>query len=348
MTNSADRRAAKTTGRRAISSRRSFLTGLAAAATASLQAHPAVADDLTFEHAFGTTVLPHPAGRVVSLGYTTQDPLLALGVRPAAVRHWFGAFPYGIWPWAQPYLGDATPDVLVGEVSMERVAASDPDLIVAIGAGISEAEYTVLSRIAPVLVHAPSDSAYGTPWDRMTLTLGRATGRLAEAQELVVSVRDKFAAARRRHPTWDGMTGVAAYHWSGETGAFIGADTRARFLIELGFEPTDAVAAMSGVNDFYAPLSPEDLSPLDAGILLWVSSFDTSPDLAALPMRQTLEACHQGREVFAGGVLAAALSFGSVLSLPFALDALEADIAAASDGDPATEVASAAKAGLVP
>lgn len=346
MTNSADRRAAKIEERRGIVSRRSFLTGLAAAVAASGQAR--AADDLTFEHAFGTTVLPHPARRVVSLGYTSHDPLLALGVRPVAVRHWFGAFPYGVWPWAQRQLGDAKPDVLVGEVSMERVAATDPDLIVAIGAGISEAEYTVLSRIAPVLVHEASDSAYGTPWDRMTLTLGRATGRQTEAQGLVASVRDRFADARRRHPTWDGMKGVAAYHWSGETGAFIGADTRARFLIELGFAPTDAVAALSGVNDFYAPLSPEDLSPLDADLLLWVSSFETSPDLAALPMRQTLEASHRGREVFAGGVLAAALSFGSVLSLPFALDALEADIAAATDGDPATRVASAAKAGLAP
>ena len=346
MTNSADRRAVETYGRRAVSSRRSFLTGLAAAVTVCGQAR--AADDLTFEHAFGTTVLPRPAQRVVSLGYTTHDPLLALGVRPVAVRHWFGAFPYSVWPWAQPYLGDATPDVLIGEVSMERVAAADPDLIVAIGAGISEAEYTVLSRIAPVLVHEASDSAYGTPWDRMTLTLGRATGRLAAATERVASVRNRFAAARRRHPAWRGMTGVAAYHWSGETGAFIGADTRARFLVELGFAPTGAVADLSGVNDFYAPLSPEDLSPLDADVLLWVSSFETNPDLAALPMRRTLEACREGREVFAGGVLAAALSFGSVLSLPFALKALEDDIAAATDGDPATRVASAAKAGLAP
>lgn len=346
MTKSADRRAATTIGRRGSVSRRSFLTGLAASATAC---GPALAaSDLTFEHAFGTTVLPRPAQRVVSLGYTSHDPLLALGVRPVAVRHWFGAFPYGVWPWAQRQLGNAKPDVLIGEVSMERVASHNPDLIVAIGAGISEAEYSVLSQIAPVLVHEASDSAYGTPWDRMTLTLGRATGRLSEAQELVAGVRSAFAEARGRHPAWAGRTGVAAYHWSGETGAFIGADTRARFLVELGFRPNEAVAALSGVNDFYAPLSPEDLSPLDADLLLWVSSYDTSPDLVALPMRRTLEACEEGREVFAGGVLAAALSFGSVLSLPFALDQLEGDIAAAIDGDPATPVDSAVKAGLAP
>ena len=56
----------------------------------------------------------------------------------------------------------------------------------------------------------------------------------------------------------------------------------------------------------------------------------------------------EGREVFAGSLTAAALSFGSVLSLPFALSQLEADIAAAMDGDPATKVASAVKAGVAP
>lgn len=349
MTQSANRRAATRSARRDSPSRRAVLTGLAAAAaTTAAVIQPARADDLRFEHAFGTTVLPRPARRVVSLGYTTHDPLLALGIPPVAVRQWFGAYPYGVWPWAQPHLGSAAPDLLTGEVSMERVAALTPDLVVAIGSGISQAEYMVLSRIAPVLMHASTDTAYGTPWDAMTLTLGRATGTDPRARALVAGVRDGFADARRRHPRWAGMTGVAGYHWSGETGAFIGADTRARFLLELGFERPAAVSALSGVNDFYAPLSSEDLSPLDAGVLLWVSSLEADPDLAALPMRRTLRAHRDGREVFAGGLTAAALSFGSVLSLPFALAALEADIAAAADGDPATPVPSAVQAGLAP
>ena len=49
-----------------------------------------------------------------------------------------------------------------------------------------------------------------------------------------------------------------------------------------------------------------------------------------------------------GSLVAAAMSFGSVLSLPFALRELEADIAAALDGTPATPVASAVRAGLAP
>jgi iron complex transport system substrate-binding protein len=68
----------------------------------------------------------------------------------------------------------------------------------------------------------------------------------------------------------------------------------------------------------------------------------------ALPMRKTLKAHREGREVMAGSLIAGALSFGSVLSLPFALKELEADLVLALDGDPATKVASSVKAGLAP
>ncbi|MBJ3778716.1 ABC transporter substrate-binding protein [Acuticoccus mangrovi] len=332
-------------GGRGTLTRRTVLGAIAAAA---LPAAAARADDLRFAHAFGETVLPAPARRVVSLGYTTQDPLLALGVAPLAVRGWFGDMPFGVFPWAQPLLGDAEPVVLVGEVSMERVAALAPDLVVAIGSGISEAEYGVLSRIAPTLVHEKGVGPYGTPWDHLTRTIGRAVGKAAAADALVAGVRETYAAARARHPGWADKTGVAAYHYGGETGAFILPDTRASVLAELGFRPTPAVAALSGPDEFYAALSPEDLSPLDADVLVWVSSFGTAPDLVALPMRKTLNAYREGREVYAGPLAAAAMSFGSVLSLPFVLDLLEADIAAAADGLPETPVASAAAAGLAP
>src|ERR1051326_1389362 len=72
-------------------SRRRFLHGLAAGLSApallgtglalpSLGGQARAQDgEIRFEHAFGTTVLPKPATRVVSIGYNTQDPLLALG-----------------------------------------------------------------------------------------------------------------------------------------------------------------------------------------------------------------------------------------------------------------------------
>jgi len=308
----------------------------------------AAQDDLRFVHAYGETVLAQPARRVVSLGYTSQDTLLALGVAPVAVRKWFGSMPYGVWPWAQSLLGDAKPLLIEGEVSIEIVASLAPDLIVAIGSGISKAEYDVLSQIAPVLMHAPDQKTYGTSWDVMTRTLGRAVGQTARSEDLIAGTRKKFADVRARHPQWADKTAVCAYNFGGETGAFIGSDTRQRFLAELDFKVPEKLVGMSTAEEFYARLSPEDLSPLDADLLIWVSSFDTVPDIVALPMRRTLEAHHEGREVLAGALVAGALSFGSVLSLPFALEALEPEIELALDGNAQTPVPSSVKAGLAP
>ncbi len=328
-----------------VATRRAVLGGLAACAVAPR----AFAQDapIRIKHAFGEAVLKEPAERVVSLGFTTHDTLLALGVVPIATRYWFGDMPYGVWPWAQDKLADAKPTMLSGEVSMEKVAALQPDLIVSIGSGISQAEYGVLSQIAPTLMQPEGMGTYETRWAALARIIGQAVGKSDLAETLIEQTQAKFREAQDRHPDWKGRKAVAAYHNAGETGGFTSTDTRGNFLVELGFAPSDTINQL-GKNSFYAGLSPEDLSALDADLLVWVSSFDSVPDLVALPMRKLLKAHKEGREVFASTTTAAALSFGSILSLPYALSQLEADFVAALDGDPATPVASSVAAGIAP
>ncbi|WP_241565279.1 iron-siderophore ABC transporter substrate-binding protein [Paenirhodobacter populi] len=302
---------------------------------------------LRFAHAYGEAVLPRPARRVVSLGYNTQDALLAIGVVPVGIRHWYGNYPDGVWPWAQPLLGDAKPVVMMGEVSMEVVAGLAPDLIVGIGSAISAEEYAVLSQIAPVLMQPEGVGTWAAAWQDTTRILGRATGREAEAEASISQTTERFAAARAAHPEWAGKSAVAAWCDGGQTGIFTGDDTRARFLTDLGFITPEAARDLVTQGGFYATLSPEDLSPLDADLLVWISASARATDIADLAMRQTLRAVRDGREIFADEVLSGALSFGSVLSLPYALDLIEPEIVLATDGDPGTVVPSARMAGLV-
>ncbi|WP_226621810.1 ABC transporter substrate-binding protein [Alloyangia pacifica] len=325
-------------------SRRGFLAG-----ATSLLAAPMLraAEELRFEHAYGETGLAAPAKRVVSLGYTTQDSLLALGVVPQAIRYWYGDHPYGVWPWAQPLLGAAQPVLMTGEVSIETVASLAPDLIVGIGSGISQAEYALLSQIAPVLMQAPEYTTYGMPWDAELRMLARATGTTARAETLITELRGQFEALRARHPDWQGHSAACAIHQGGQTSAFLASDSRVQVLRELGFHLPEALAQMQGPDGFYTALSPEDLSPIDADLLLWLSGGGQADDLAVLAMRRTLRASAEGREAFCDALLSGALSFGSVLSMPYALERLEPEIAAALDGDPATVVPSAEEAGLL-
>lgn len=298
-------------------------------------------------HVWGETVLARPAKRVVSLGYTTQDPLLALGVVPLAVRYWFGDQPHAVWPWAQWQLGRAEPTVLTGEVSMELVAGLSPDLIIAIGSGISRAEYALLSEIAPVLMQGADDPVFGTPWQSDTRRIARALGRVPQAEAVIADVEGQFERVRAAHPDWQCRTAAAAWQNGSGTGAFMAQDNRARFLHELGFQMTEKLRDTAAADGFYTTFSPEDISPIDADLLLWISSIGGAREIARLPMRRTLRAEQQGREVYADNLVSGALSFGSALSLPYALERLVGEFELALDGRPETVVPSALKAGLV-
>ncbi|MFW6174563.1 MAG: ABC transporter substrate-binding protein, partial [Chloroflexota bacterium] len=56
---------------------------------------------VTIEHKYGSTTIEEKPERVVTVGFSEQDPVLALGAKPVAVREWFGGQPNAVWPWAQ-------------------------------------------------------------------------------------------------------------------------------------------------------------------------------------------------------------------------------------------------------
>ena len=80
--------------------------------TVDLTTSPPDSLPVTVEHALGTTTVEAEPTRVVTVGVTEQDTVLALGVTPVGVTDWYGDQPYATWPWAQDELGDATPEVL--------------------------------------------------------------------------------------------------------------------------------------------------------------------------------------------------------------------------------------------
>ncbi|MGH3928331.1 MAG: iron-siderophore ABC transporter substrate-binding protein, partial [Pseudonocardiaceae bacterium] len=83
---------------------------------------------VTIEHKFGSTEITDPPQRIVTVGLTDHDALLALGIVPVGVTEWYGNHPFATWPWARDELSDATP-VVVGDssaVNYEAVAAQDP------------------------------------------------------------------------------------------------------------------------------------------------------------------------------------------------------------------------------
>lgn len=307
-------------------------------ATAATSAFP-----VAIEHKFGLTEIPAEPQRVVALGYSDQDPLLALGVRPIAVRYWFGDEPYAVFPWARDELGDARPEVLdmpFGELDFERIAALRPDFISAVYSGITEQEYRTLAQIAPMLAQSGEYIDFGMPWQEATLLIGRALNREELVQELVSEVEARFAAARAGHPEWAGKrVVVGAPRGDGQFGFVASQDARSRVFTALGFEVPPELDEIAG-DQFWGTVSLERADLLDQDLLVFHQLAWVEGGRAAIesdPLLRRLRAMQEGRVLFLEGQLDAALQFGTVLSLPFLLDHLVPMIEAAMDGDPETE-----------
>ena len=291
---------------------------------------------MTIEHKFGSTTIEEPPERVVTVGLTDQDALLALGIVPVGTTDWFGEHEGNIFPWAEGALGEsAPPQRLAGEQEFEAVAALQPDLILAIYAGISEKDYDLYSEIAPV-VAAPDDYVdYGTPWQEATTIIGTAVGMPEQAEQMVADVEAEVESAREEHPEFEGLEAVTLTPYEGIF-VYGPQDPRGRFLLDLGFAYPEALS-QELPEEFGGSISPERSDLIDLDALVWLD--DGDPIEEVVPTYADLPVAKQGRDVRlqVDDPAYDATSFVTVLSVPFLLDELVPRLAAAVDGDPSTE-----------
>ena len=311
----------------------------------------AVAQDfpVTFQHIYGVTKVEKKPEKVISLSFMSHDNFLALGVTPDAVRYWYGNHEYGVWPWAEEKLGDMKPLVLKGSINVEQIALLNPDVIEATWSGITESQYKILSRIAPVIPPLEGNTAYSMPWDEMALTVGRIIGAENEAKNQISAIKKRLSNIRSRYPQWEGKSAVVAFYSIDSPGAYGPSDIRPQFLSNLGFKTPDAIADLAGSGNFIASISAEDLSPLDADVLLWFAVNESSlHSIRSLALRRSLNSHKEGREIYVEPLLTSSFSHSSLLSLPYVLDKLVPSLEKALDGDPSTVVKASQDAGLTP
>lgn len=296
---------------------------------------------VTIPNAFGETTIESAPERIVVLGYTDVDTLLALDVQPVAFQE-FVTFPDAavpaLGPWAEDLAGEAEMQVfpVSSPPSVEEVLALRPDMVVAVSAGIEQDEYDQLSALVPVLARPEGSTAYLVDRDDATLTIGKALGKEDQAQELVDGVDQDFADARDANPDFAGKTMVVALpatDGSGGYSAYVTGDTRVQFFTDLGFELAPGVADLDAGGGFFVTISREQVQLLDADLVVVLaldSVEETRSTLEADPVFSSLPAVQAGRIIYtdplSGG---GAISYNDVLSVPFALDQLVPQIQAA-------------------
>lgn len=302
---------------------------------------------VTIKHRYGEIVIPEKPKRIVSIGFISHDFVLSLGVKPVALRRWYGKHPYGVWPWAQAALGDAKPTVMWGSINVEQIAALKPDLIVGIMSGLTKEQYKFLSKIAPTLVGPVGSGAFDTPWQAHTRMVAKAVGHAEKAESLIRTLEQRIENIKDSHPQWQGMS--ASIWWAGNANlVYASFDVRSRLLESFGFKTPRMIDEMVNAEyEFYATTSAEFLPKTDTDVLVWFDSSDNRKRLKSLALRKTLKAWQEGREVYMDALLSSAMAHSSPLSLNYVLDRLVPMLEQASDGNPSTQVSSMLEAGLL-
>ena len=279
---------------------------------------------VTVKHKYGTTTVPQAPLRVLSLGYTDHEVLLALGIVPIGVIQWIPEWKLGVGPWSEALLEGAKPALFQYELDFEKAAALKPDLILNIGFDPDQKTYDTLSAIAPTIAPPAGVKPYGVAWEQMTTMVSTAVGRPADGRQLIEATKALLAKTANANPQFDKKTFVVAAPYQGKLGYYEKTDIRAQLLHEIGLVDNTLVAGRDAA-DFFSTLSGEQAAQLDADVLIMFGDAGTTKDsvLKTFPTLAAVPAVKDGRLIYlTDSQTSMAFSTASVLSIPVALDAV--------------------------
>ncbi|MFB4314043.1 iron-siderophore ABC transporter substrate-binding protein [Actinomadura sp. 21ATH] len=289
---------------------------------------------VTVEHAFGSTEITKAPERVVSVGYTDDQAILALGTKPVGMVDQYPNPPGKSpdintqWPWVKDKWGDTKPEVVMNNgdtgPNFEKIAALRPDLIVAVYSEIDKAAYDKLSKIAPTVGRTKAEKEpFSAPWQDNAVHIAKALGKEAEGKRLVQGIQSKLDTARKEHPEFANQTAVALSWYKNSVAPFTTTDVRGRLITGLGFKGATEIDKIAG-GKFFTVLSPERIDLIDVDRIFVINDQADQAALKKFELFANLPAVKDGKVSYLldseGPAVGAAMSQGTLLSLPYAID----------------------------
>jgi iron complex transport system substrate-binding protein len=287
---------------------------------------------VTIRHAFGLTTIPREPQRVLTLGWSGEDAVIALGKVPVAMTG-YPYWPDGISDWNRTRIGAQKPVLMNGFIDYEQIALLRPDLILAVFSGLDAGAYERLSRIAPVVSEV--EGPWSSNWQDQARLAGRALGRLSEACNLIKSVEDLLADFTVRYPEIQDKTFALISHFPQQNGCdvYLSGDPRMELFKSLGLKPSPGVTSLGNAQRglYSRSISLEQLDILDCDIL--ISWFAEGMEAAcdAQPILRTILAIRRGTFVSLERPASIwAVLTPTVLSIPFSFPDIVNDISLAA------------------
>ncbi|MFE3402357.1 iron-siderophore ABC transporter substrate-binding protein [Streptomyces anulatus] len=295
---------------------------------------------VTVEHAFGSTEVSKAPKRVVTVGYTDDQAVLAFGVKPVGMVDQYPNPPGQTpdintqWPWVKDQWGDTRPEVVMknGDAgpNFEKIASLRPDLIIAVYSEVDKAAYEKLSRIAPTVGRTKGEKElFSAPWQDNAVHIAKALGKEKEGAELVKGIQTKLDAAKKAHPEFAGQKAVALSWYKDSISAFTSTDVRGRLVTGTGFDYQTEIDKIAD-GGFSTELSPERIDLIDVDRIFVINDKADTDALKKFELFNNLPAVKNGKVSYLldseGPAVGAAMSQGTLLSLPYAIDELVASV----------------------
>lgn len=286
---------------------------------------------ITIQHAFGKTVIESKPERIVTISWGNQDVPLALGVIPVGVSE----ANYGVTdnsnllPWtAEGFknLGVESP-VLFNDtdgLDFEAISDAQPDVILAAYSGITQEEYDLLNKIAPVVAYPTL--AWQTYWRDQIIMDATGMGMKAEGEQKVAELEKLITEKIATYPKLAGKTAAFCYFNPSDLGKFyiyLPTDPRAAYLTDLGMKVPDSILKLAeGSTSFAIEISAENVDVLkDVDIIIAYGDASLLKSLQADSLVGTIPAVKRGSVVLIeDNTPLAASGTPSVLSIPATID----------------------------
>ncbi|MBB6731494.1 iron-siderophore ABC transporter substrate-binding protein [Cohnella zeiphila] len=286
---------------------------------------------IVIKHAFGETVIKSKPKRVATIQWANQDVALALGVVPVG----FSAANYGVQddsgllPWTAKKLkelGESSPNVFqdTDGLDFEAISDSNPDVILAAYSGITQEDYDILSKIAPVVAYPTAP--WLTTWREQVTMDAAGMGMKAEGEQLIKDTENLIRQKASEHPQIKGKK-VVWVNFSAKDMSklhiYTPADPRGSFLEELGMVyPESVTKQIADPGSYSMNLSAENADMLnDADILIGYGGDDLYQAVKADPLLGQIPAIQRGSVVFIGdGTPLAASGNPNPLSIAYTID----------------------------
>ena len=150
-----------------------------------------IAQARTLETAYGELEVNDSPERIVTLYEGALDAALAAGVVPVGAVTTRGGD--NVAEYVEAHFNDGRPDIVgvVREINIEAVLALQPDLILA-ASQLPEAQYQLLSRIAPTVV-PPAQPLSSDSWRAEARLYGQALNREAAIEDAIGTVDQRIS-----------------------------------------------------------------------------------------------------------------------------------------------------------